>query len=189
MRSTCRTEMGAVVLLGRIWGFRVAVPLAVAITVRAYWWWEGGTSVPTIDAPVPMPILLPPLLVIALTWTLVERWPEPMQVSARPPAFVRLRRYGSTLMLGSAAAFIASVSGPGLETVSLTAIGIAGAGLLAPFLGGWLWLPLVVAGYGWLQYGVTVFDGDYLAHDTSWAFAACILAALVYMSWTLVPRR
>jgi hypothetical protein len=181
--------MKAVVLLGRVWGFHVAIPLAAAGAVCGYGWWEGGTSIPTVEPPVPMPILLPPLLVIALSWTLVERWPASMQISARRPAVVRLARYFATLVVGSGAACVASLHSPGLETLSLTAIGIGLAGMLAPFIGRWLWMPLVVAGYGWLQYGVTVVDGDYLAHDVGWAVVASVAGCLTSIAWPLNPAR
>jgi hypothetical protein len=175
-------------LLGRMWGLHVALPLAALEGLTALWWWEGGATIPTIDRAVPMPAVLPPLLAISIAWVLVERWPDALATAARSPQLIRLGRYAAAQAICLAAALGASALGTDHGAVALTVIGVSAAGLLAPVLQGWLWMPLVMAGYAWLQLAARQYSGDYLHNAIALAIASSVIGGSVYVRWPRPPH-
>jgi hypothetical protein len=172
--------MQTIVLLSRVWGLRSALLLAGIEGLASLYWWRGGTPVPTIERNIPMPALLPAVLVISLTFVLIERWPEQMCTSARALTRIRLARYGACLVVALIPAYAASMRGLDHETASLTAVGLGLAGVLAPVLGCWTWMPLMLLGYGWLQYAAHNVTGDYLTHDVLLAWGSVIAGGGAY---------
>jgi hypothetical protein len=181
--------MRTVLLLGRIWQLHVAILPAVVGCVVARHWWHAGATVPTIERAVPMPAVLPVFMTLGLTWGLVERWPDQMRTASRSTIGLRLARYAVVIGLAAAATAVAGTSSQDQETAWLTVIGVGLAGVSEPMLGRWLWAPLVLAGYAWLQYRVHQADHHSLAPDAAIAAMIGLLGACTYALFPTILGR
>jgi hypothetical protein len=175
-----------VLVLVRVWGLHVAVPLAVAEGLAAWVWWDGAAVVPTVDRPIPLIVVLPAALVLSVTWVLAERWPDAVSTAARSVTRVRIGRFGAVLVTCVASAAVAGLRANQLDVVAVTVVGVGLAGAVAPWLTSWLWLPLAFAGYGWLQVCAHNHTGDCLPLGVPIAIGAAAAGAAVYACW---PRQ
>src|SRR5262249_20981238 len=149
-RSGCRTDMPRWATLARAWRLDVAGIIAVGAGAAAALWWDAATPVPTVDRAVPIIAILPTVLVLSVGWVLVERWPSAMAPAWRSPELVRLGRYVVVQGVCGSAAAVATIRA-GTDCVAVTLVGVALVGVLAPWLRGWYWVPMLLTGYLWLQ--------------------------------------
>jgi hypothetical protein len=158
----------------RAWRLDRALAIAVAEAVVARTWWHTSTHLPTVERAVPMAAVVPPLLTISLSWAMLEQWSQQMATTTRSPVVLRAGRFAALLAIGVAAAFTAAARADGM-VIATTAVGVALAGLVEPTLRRWTWMPLVLAGYAWLQYAARHPVGDIMLPG----FAPAVLAGVV----------
>jgi hypothetical protein len=125
--------------------------LVIAEAVVARYWWHTSVAMPTVERALPMAAVVPPLLAVSLTGSLVERWPQQLATAARSAVAIRAVRFAAVVAGGLVAALVAA-GHTDRTPVLATAAGVALAGLAAPTLQRWTWMPLMLAGYAWLQY-------------------------------------
>jgi hypothetical protein len=138
-------------LLARAWLLHRMFLLLIAEAATARYWWDLAVQLPTVERAIPMAAVLPPLLAITLSGALVELWPQQMETTARSPSAVRAARFAVVVASGATAAVVASGRSDRL-ILAATVLGIAIAGVAAPSLRRWTWMPLVLVGYAWMQY-------------------------------------
>jgi hypothetical protein len=171
--------VGTAWLVGRAWGLDRALAVAILEAVAARYWWHTSVQLPTVERAIPMSAVLPPLLAISLTGVLVERWPQPMATTARSAIVLRAARYAVLLAVAAAAA--AAAAGRTQDTeVWATTLGVAFAGLAAPTLRHWTWMPLVLAGYAWMQHAGRHPYDQAVPHGAAVAAIVLILGGAAY---------